>query len=164
MVVIQQISVTWSKAARGAPAAVLRNALPRSLPLIPAMGAYVYQRHSFFEKKGQYVHRLIEETSLDHLPRTTRSIEHLLVPAGLSVGVVWTAYDGQPRRRSRPEALLLPPDGLGRVITNGRHTTSRGGQYYTRDVYNIALVQHAEEDLFMRGTPMAICDFQANLF
>jgi hypothetical protein len=42
LVVVQQITISWTKAERNAANATERNALPRCLPLLPTTGAAVY--------------------------------------------------------------------------------------------------------------------------
>jgi hypothetical protein len=164
MVVLQRITVTWWKSARGAPAATLRNALPKALPLIPAKAAYVFQGHAFHEKGDGYAHRLVEETTSDEVPRQTGCIVHVVEQAGLSVGVFWGPYGGNPHRKSRPRAMLLAPGTIGRALVNARHTGSDGHWYYTRDIYNLALVERADEDLFTSAERIEVCDLEADLF
>lgn len=99
-VIIQQLSIVWTKGARGAPAASLRNALPRALPVTPYEAAYLYQRHVFSEADGCYRHRLREDQTGDQVPRTCRDLGLALQDGVLSLRTVWTAHMGQPPRKS----------------------------------------------------------------
>lgn len=60
--------------------------------------------------------------------------------------------------------MTLAAGETARFLTNGRHTTSEGGQYYTRTIYNVALTPASREDLFLRAEPGTTLRFEADLF
>jgi hypothetical protein len=162
-VVVQQITLVWTKPSRGGPAAVARNRLPRAYTMVLSDAAFVYQRHSITQDRGVFDRRIVEEYSAATVPRTARDLTLSLTSAGLRVDLRWTAHMGMPPRRPKTPALELRLGEYGRVVTNGRHT-SHDDQHYTRDIYNIAVCQDFTEDAFTALEPLKVCDFEANLF
>lgn len=94
-VVVQQLSIHWSKVTRGAPAATRRDALPRALPWIPAFAAYSYRHHAF-DEWNDYLQRLVEEDTSDRVPRTCRDLSLTLDGERLSLRIHWTDLMGSP--------------------------------------------------------------------
>jgi|CXWL01.1.fsa_nt_gi hypothetical protein len=162
VVIVQQLSVVWTKKSRGTPAAAVRNALPQALPVISHDAAYIYQRHAFSEAAG-YSHRLVEDQTANQVPRSCRDLGLTLEDGVLNVQLSWTAQMGQPPRKSSGVAKLTS-NQWARFFANGRHTDAEGSQCYRREIYNIALVPAATDDVFTRTAPTTVARLEADLF
>jgi hypothetical protein len=166
-IIVQQISVTWSKRERGAPAATVRNALPRAVPVICSSGAYLYQHHRF-SRRGDgdgYSHHLREDRVSDLVPTACQDLSLSLDADRLSVRISGSRL-GKPIRGAS-EVIQLALGQTVRFMANGRHTYSDGDWvywYYSREIYNVALVAEPTPDLFTRAAPERIVRFEADLF
>ncbi|HEX9952148.1 MAG TPA: hypothetical protein VGB53_10295 [Rubricoccaceae bacterium] len=172
MTVVQEITVWWTKTARSAPGATIRNAVPErfDLPFRPATMARFDIVH----------HRVLirEWTGFDDREETVE--EHRVVagqplrlgcvrvePGPDAVQVVY-AYDytcgGVPERTTRPRpVLLLKPGQWGRVVYNGRFEDRGTGEWlYKKVVANVAHVGDTPEAAFS-GEPSKMFSDLAHL-
>jgi hypothetical protein len=163
LLMVQHISVEWTKASRGGKGAALRNAVPEALPLkdIPATNdplALIYHHASFLQNdKFQNPHIKIKaevimsEQWLD-LPCTRIHIagEQVLVRYSFNSGT-----GGAPRRDDFPRDFTLMVSEWIRIKFNGRFREWEGAWYYRKTVLNIGLFEKIARNAFL-GEPTRI--------
>lgn len=167
--IAQEIKTTWTKASRGFPLSVRRNAVPDTF-IIPI--------HSLAAKDSMLLeHRVwfAEQENFD-LPHHTINtfaacdvISYGCVKLELmtdSINVVWqyNHHDGgAPDRGSKPkQAFSLTPNQCGRITYNGRFAYE-GGWSYRKTVLNIALVTSFDAQVFANHPPDFIYEQLAQL-
>ena len=74
-VVVQHIRVFWTKRSRGAPLSIIRNALPRALPVTPIQAAYIYQSYSFHEDDRAFYQGPHRRAESDEMPQREHFLE-----------------------------------------------------------------------------------------
>lgn len=163
MVVVQHIRVVWTKASRGAPGAVVRNAVPAAVLIETApLAPWVFHSVHFLERSGfkpESQHQFTRET---HRERD-RGLLLELLPDGLHVGFRWEPGVGQPPRHERREAFTLSVGGYARVIVNGRHAPDEG-HWYTQETYNVVFGDVVDVDTFTARPPTEVLDLRETLF
>jgi hypothetical protein len=165
ILIVQQIQTYWTKASRGAPAAVRRNAVPEALP-VPAPGAHwpgpapSRLHHKLWFSESKDFRTPAEEVILDPvfnpLPVGCVSILH-------RDEVVWTEfrYDGQfagqPDRGVLRKKIRTGPNEWAQVAYNGRFTHGYDGyQWYVKLVVNVGVFSEFAADVFTRAKPTAV--------
>ena len=149
-IIVQEITVWWTKRSRSAPGAAVRNAVPEAfdLPFRPAtMTRFDVVHHEVLVREWfGFDHP--EETVEGHA--VTPGVDFRLgcarvEPGPDAVQVVY-AYDfacgGAPERTTRPRPVLrLRASQWGRVVYNGRFEDRRSGEWlYKKVVVNVAHV------------------------
>ena len=163
-VVVQVVTVKWTKLTRPAPAAVTRNALPRAMPIHLAEAPYLFDEHLFLERpNGAFAHRLGKRRTGDHVPE--RESDLIFVPGAdgaLSVNLERSESMGAPRRRSPPIVIELRKERYCRFTTNGRHS-GWAEQWYTRQTYNVIATNRLSEEIFTARPPDKEYGMEADL-
>ncbi len=121
MVIIQLIYVTWTPKSRGAPEAIRRNAVAKSLPLQLVQSQFLFEKYYFGEPdfaKGEPV-----DLIKDCMPEKIDSLFLEFQNEELIVGFHYNYYEiGKPGRYDKRPALRLRPGQYGRLMVNGRHS------------------------------------------
>jgi hypothetical protein len=157
MFIVQRIWTEWTKRSRGGDAAVVRNAVPDSLPLPPPS--------SIGEDDG-LLHDVRYCESIDFRPQSTvRPIDIdktwefgslALHRRGdqVTVRFVWSWHaTGAPERKSH-DAFVLAPGQWGRLKCNGRFADADSGTWwYQQDVFNVAWIEALDPNRFLNTMP-----------
>lgn len=173
VLVIQEITATWTKASRGSPAAALRNAVPKAVPLpspIPPVptGGYILQLVLYGEKnafqsplvKVDLLRPLVKELSdaralVDIEPETRWVIPNIRIvhsDEGMRVELWWK--NGAPRREYPVlPKFTLKPDQWGRVEYNLRTSWYDGKWIYRHTVLNIGYLTRSSIGRFIDTAP-----------
>ena len=163
MLVVQLVTICWTKATRGAPLSNLRAELPRAFAIDGAPAACRVQRHGIAEWDG-FAPAPVQLESLAALPGSVGVLRVAPHKDGvLSLGILGTPFSGQPPRRAIPDAITLLPGQWARLVLNARHTSSRG-QYYCETVFNVAWGEAIARDCFLAGAADHVLDLKADLF
>jgi hypothetical protein len=163
MVWVQQVDILYTKASRGAPAATVRNHLPRAYPMqTNGVGVFFFERYKLLEWS-------------DFAPTLEGSEQALSVPdrcgdlvieaseEGLKVGLRWNSAMGRPKRHDKPNAITLSGGDTARLIINGRYA-SHSAQVYTEATYNVAFGDSLTPDVFVEMRDPALLDMRADLW
>jgi len=173
MVVVQVVRIVWTKASRGAPHASRRNALPRAFGVDPSRALYVFERHFIVETApGEFRNRSVERRTTNRVPSQQEELVLEEHGARLVLGLQWQSYrddsdnltgTGEPPREGNHRAVEIGIGQTARLVINGRHS-SHAEQWYTEDIFNVALVDKVEPDVFT-GRPCQVSFSQlADLF
>lgn len=171
ILVVQEIKTCWTKASRGGPGAVRRNAVPQvmKVPIRQLQGQEVRMVH----------HKaLFQEQACFHAPEEQLIVNSTLHP--LSVGCViirrseqsaWAEFrylgscGGAPERGWVRKTLKAGPDEWVRVVYNGRFS---GGWdafwWYEKMAVNVGLFTEVSASVFTRAPPVAEFEAMAHLF
>jgi len=154
MLVVQHIQVIWTKASRGAPGAVQRNAVPEVFELPPAIVG---------QTADLLVHQVIVRESNAFTPRIGDVVNEVLAPLALGM-LELRPEEGLARVVTRDGPTLVVPLGeWGRIRTNCRHSDYDTGQwYYSKDVVNVAVCARPDRGLF-QGEPDQYVDAERRL-
>lgn len=158
MIVVQHITLWWTKASRSAPGSAVRNAVPElfDLPFRPAtMAATGVAYHSVLIREWLgFGHR---EDASAALPADRDGTFHVgclrIRPGADRADVVYTyglACAGAPERTPMPRTVLsLRPGQWGRVVYNGRFEGARRQEWlYRKVVVNVAHLTGDEETVY----------------
>ncbi len=150
--VVQIITVEWTKKSRGAPQSATRNSIPESLPIIgysPADNAI--QTITFTEFNSFKSPRNIWRNDLNDSQFREHGLSFEKDGADLNLG-----YWGSPFRVSRQSVKILGTlkhNSYFRICTNGR-IAWEDTWAYRKAVYNIAYTKHIPaSDLFTKREP-----------
>lgn len=171
MIVVQEISVTWTKLSRGGQNAHLRNQVKEgfALPAIPKPEAAntlirhtikVDEAEQFDAERNQRVE--VQEFSLTKKPmvgavRLTLTEDKLAAIYTYSPSSV-----GAPARDPRAKTvLILTPGTWGRIVYNGRFGWD-SEWWYRKTVLNIGYFDEAPKKVFLEKPPHLFTDL-ANL-
>lgn len=178
MIVVQRLVTEWTKASRGAPGAVKRNATPAALPLPPGLleRREPYREHEVtfgerqaFEASGE---RVVGEARLPvDVWSRDRSPARLELLADGSLGVSFRPGNHIGAAAGRPpngDCFVLPVGTSGRVVWNGRFADYDTGTwwYYRKTVVNVANLADdlpLPADLFLRRSPTHVCSHMGRL-
>jgi hypothetical protein len=164
VLVVQVVTILWTKATRGAPRANERVSLPRSFVIELGTGECLVQQHRIAEWEA-FSPMLVESGKSLSLPG---GIEGLYVTRETDltylIGILGTPYFGQPKRRAIQNALKVTSGKYARIIVNARHTSSEGSQSYSETIYNVACGEEIPANRFLQGSPDHELDLKANLF
>jgi len=156
IILIQEIIVTWTKRARGGPAAAIRNAIPEALPLPPLPPVefpltLITDRVSM-GMSPKHTLKAIEIQANKRYPVACTSL--MLNDADLTVSFpTRDSCAGAPHRFGPRTVLNLALGSWGKVRYNGRYIGSFEGHWcYQKVVLNIAYVEAASATIFL-GTP-----------
>ncbi len=163
VVLVQHIRVVWTKASRGAPNAVRRNAVASAVPFNLGAGApWVFHSVRFREETG-----FAREHDRVLTQESYRERDHALllelVPDGVQVGFRWQPTMGQPPRREKRDAFTLTAGCYGRVVVNGRHS-AYDNHWYSQDTFNVIFQAEPRGDAFVVREPNGVLDLRASLF
>lgn len=162
MTIVQEITVWWTKTARSAPGATVRNAVPEcfDLPFRPAtMARFDVVRHGVLIREWTGFGDP-EETVEGHAvtPEQPLRLGCVRIEPGPDAAQVVYTYDfacgGAPERTSRPRPVLrLRAGQWGRVVYNGRFEDRETRDWlYKKVVANVAHVADPSEAVF-QGEP-----------
>jgi hypothetical protein len=79
-----------------------------------------------------------------------------LVKDRLHVHYTWGRAGGAPRRDSRRDVLILEKGQWGRVLYNGRHTSTSSDWWYEKWVFNIGFFAELDPRVFLGTTPVKV--------
>lgn len=176
MIVVQRLVTEWTKASRGAPGAVKRNAAPEALllpqGLLGRRDEYREHEVTFGEREGFEAsgERVVGEARLPAdvwaRDRSPARLE-LLADGSLDVSFHPGNYIGAASGRPpNGDCFVLPHGTWGRVVWNGRFGDyDTGVWYYRKGVVNVANLPDGEAvqaDLFLRPTP-TVCSHLGRL-
>jgi hypothetical protein len=168
-VVAQRIVVRWTKASRGAPGAVKRNAVPEGFAFdfqgIADLDAVaVVERLSFDEAREFRIQQ--GSSSLETVEMVERGTNVRLLPVGedlqvtrLPMGGASLAYP--PALRQAKSAFTLTPGSWGRLRANARFGSGWDGDWsYEKVVWNVAwkLDMPRGSTVFVDTQPAAVLD------
>jgi hypothetical protein len=159
---VQQIEILYTKASRGAPQANVRNRLPRAFVMQGGNDAFYFEHYKLLESKD-FVANLQDRSSAASPPKRKNGLTIELSENSATVGLIWNASIGQPRRENKLSAIRLKPGKTARLCINGRHA-SYSGQFYTEITYNVAFGDAISNDVFMKAEPDSVFDLRADLF
>lgn len=147
---IQLVTVSWTKASRGGPAAARRNQLPRAFLLHAHGGSFnVIDRHAFMEvAPGEFSRRLSRTGQAPTLPAQVDGL--LLEERGgqLVVGFRWDGnIHGKPDRGHRRRVGALAPGESAQLRLNGRHSSD--AHWYSQHTFNLAYGPRHDEHSFV---------------
>lgn len=166
MIIVQNVTIFWTKATRGAPRSNERSVLPRAFQIDAcANKSKKYEFSSFvMSESNGFTLTKREVTHSDVLPRIQGCLALFEEMDGcLSLGLRWVSSDGQPKRYPRPEAIKLHKGEWAQLSINGRHT-NYSGQYYSEDTYNVAYGDEFQPDIFVSTVPNKEFSLKSDLF
>ena len=165
MMIIQFITVHWTKKSRGAPEASLRNLVPEAFPLPHSLAEYgknmlqeidVYETNQF-EHPNVTVNFDVTFANLRNL-----NLEFMSSSDGLGV-FFW----GDTKRPSYPKAkkvFTLSKGTYGRIISNGRFS-SESMWHYQKHIYNIYFGETTlNGQYFEENNPASLYKDETNLY
>jgi len=166
LIAIQELSTHWTKAARGAPLATLRNASPRTLrlPDVPKRSGVSDILHRVrFDERVDFEPRQLDEAVLG---RRYSEIHGLTVVHDVHrarVTYSWTMACGAPERPASTPIWLAPGEWC-QVLHNGRFALDSAPWTYQSTVINVALLAEFEADVFLKGSSTRVVDCLADLW
>jgi hypothetical protein len=175
MILVQHIISSWSKASRGGPSAVLRNAVPEALPLpnvaVNKRGNALIQHTASYGEGNDFA-----APSHDSLTAESAGVIRIgcvrVEPLDGGARVAFE-YDfrvaGMPPRDTHPRAWAKADFGLavgewGRVLYNGRFPSDEGGWWYQKTVVNVGCYDAVRADVFVSTRPLYTTDRMARLW
>jgi hypothetical protein len=175
LIIIQRISINWSKKSRGGSLASERNAVPEALAipvenLKKPIDGLIEHDVSYYERHGfsmPWRSELTQE-SAGRLRLGCLVIE----PIGSGLQVTFE-YDsgcaGMPPRHAPlggipSTRMQLQPGQWGRMLYNGRFTHGESDWWYEKWVFNIGLFEKLEEDVFVAKQPAQVISQMAMLW
>lgn len=162
MIVVQKITLVWTKRSRGGEGAQRRAAVPLAfeLPAFPA-GDAAYHVLLSHEHSG-FATRDVERRP--SLPERDACVLFERRGDGLRVGYQWAGACGAPRRGAvSPRWLMeLRLGDYGRVLHNGRFS-GEDHWWYQQIVFNVAIADVVASDLFTRVAPTVTADLRERL-
>jgi hypothetical protein len=159
---VQQVDILYTKASRGAPQATVRNHLPRAFVMHGGADAFYFEHYKLLESTD-FALNLQDRSSAASPPKRKNGLAIELSENSVTVGLIWNASIGQPRRENKLRAIVLKPGETARLSINGRHA-SYSGQFYTEATYNVAFGNSISNDVFIKAEPDSVFDLRADLF
>lgn len=166
MLVVQIVTIWWTKALRDAEGAVLRRDLPRAFPIDDPTDGFLLQ-HLRLEDRSSFAPKLIKR---EMRPTPPACLDELRIArsgdGAYTFGLTGTTGGGMPRRHPIPELVVVEPGSWARITVNARHT-SYSGQHYSETTYNVAVASRGSAtaiDLFQSTAPARDKDLRAHLF
>lgn len=157
ILVVQQVTVIWTKTTRSAPEATVRNALPTAYPitLFPAPESFPAQalliEKIYLHERDQFRHSQREHTLQEMQSGKSYTVDNVRIRTdGEHVIVVYAyqSWSGAPRRQAPPRQIMtVQPGEWGEISYNGR-TGGYDGWYYHQTTLNIGCFQTLPEDPF----------------
>ncbi|MFT3775342.1 MAG: hypothetical protein QM820_59090 [Minicystis sp.] len=164
MLWIQQVTIIWTKATRGAPGARDRNQRPRAFPMLTPSSdvAMSFEMYRMDEADG-FVPRRLEAQSFDTTmsPTSDLAIRRRL-DESVALRLNYNPYVGQPMRPNS-KSVVIRSGETAQLRTNGRYA-GYYGQHYTELVFNAALGPDLHPEVFLRREPTHVLDIRADLF
>lgn len=160
MLVVQRITTEWTKISRGGDGATKRNVTPIAMELPPLAGVssnYLLHNIRYHEWKDfAYQADVVELDASTHIriePVFLQFTENVV-----EVRFVWSWHHcGAPERDSH-DLFRLSLGQWGRFTCNGRFgaQTLCGSEWrYHKTVFNIAVIDEFDENLFIATSPNA---------
>ena len=121
MVWVQQVDILYTKASRGAPAASVRNRLPRAFAMhTTGAGEFFSERYTLREG-ADFVPSLEERGQSPWAPHGYGDLVLDASEQVVRLGLRWNYFLGQPARHNKPTAItLLKGQTAPSVITQNR--------------------------------------------
>lgn len=161
MLVVQQVTILWTKATRGAPRANERTSLPRAFVVEPCSALCLIQHYRMAEW-NQFDIELQTSQSSPQIPGAVDALRLRPTPEK-EIVLGFGSHSGQPVRHPVNQAATLRAGQWAQLIVNARHT-SYSGQHYSEDIFNVAYGDGLPPDVFLRGEPDYLIDLKADLF
>lgn len=163
MIVVQRITVQWTRASRGMPGAGIRNNLPTAMRLPTGDGDYGgFLVHEVVFSEAQSFapqEKLLRHDDLKHYWKLTFAEEDGKVPVRFDY--CWHRH-GAPKRRGH-RLFALAPGQTGWMAINGRHAYYDGVSYSCNYV-SVGNVEKISPDLFLATNPVRRVDKRDQLF
>ncbi len=159
MLLIQEIEVSWTKASRGAPGSIQRNAVPECLEMLMPEGAWpsdkwLYQKAMFSEHSG-FTNPFNQIDALEpfkvkffgalQLSREDEGIGVTLKPFN------WRGMPGYAPPSGRQ--FTLRGNTYARIRYNWRIAHDEGGWAYGKTVFNLIEAAHFNPSVFTQNEP-----------
>jgi hypothetical protein len=165
MIIVQELETWWTKHSRGAPAAHLRNATPKALPV--PMGVdrkQPFLLHSVrFDETESFSPRALAASPAVSLERPARCIElREHAPGKLVVTFAWNGMCGAPRR-PRGAPIQLREGTWCRISYNGRHGSDDAWWYFSA-IVNVAFATEPDANVFLNSGPVAVSEHLEDLW
>lgn len=154
-ILVQKLTVHWTKDSRGGRGAAARNAVPLALP---RPGPAVAWHAVAFREADAFSSEL--EAAEQEIPHAIETELSLRVAADL-VSILPLSPFGAPLRHRRPPRARIELRQSVRWILNSRDGRDQGW-LYTQVVYNVALADAADLMVFTRD-PAVVVDERAAL-
>lgn len=154
--VIQHISTVWTKKSRGGHAAGRRNAVPTACTLPTevfdspfSLHNAIFPEHSDFRQEDEF--KLFSE--IQHLENSI--LKFFTFDDTIKVRFYRDGYNAAtPSPLPYVDLFSLRESEWGSFIYNGRYADiNTGNWWYEKNVYNIAIIKHANERLFLTSKP-----------
>lgn len=160
MLIVQRITTEWTKASRGGDSATKRNATPNAMQLPPLAGAssgYLLHDIRYLEWEHFECHADVVESDFQTHIRIEPVFLHV-TREHVTARFVWSWHHcGAPERDSH-DLFHLSLGQWGRFTCNGRFgaESSSGREWgYHKTVFNVALTELFDKNLFIETTPDA---------
>ena len=154
-ILIQKLTVQWTKDSRGGRGATARNAVPLALP---RPGPEVAWHAIAFREGDAFSPEL--EAAAQEIPQAVETELSLRVGTDLASILPLPPFGAPLRHRRAPRARIELGQSV-RWILNSRDGRDRGW-YYVQIVYNVALADPSDLMVFARD-PSAVVDERAAL-
>jgi hypothetical protein len=167
MVIVQRLRTEWTKKSRGGNEAGVRNGVPESLPLPsfePGAKIVVHEARFLESESFQCRDDVTEVQPGDAFELGAMRIT--LQQDGLAVTFAWSWTQAGAPERWPKKAFTLVAGQWGRLQYNGRFGPSTFDDdtwWYRKDVFNVALCESIDRNLFTRTDPDFSASFLAQL-
>ncbi len=163
MILIQRITVEWTKESRGGRGAAVRNSFPEAFTVPPfdqSNDAFIVHSvrfrewENFVNLEDLKCFSTAKEAQIEPL-RIHPHEDHLVVR------FVWDAMHCGAPERSSHEIFHVARGHWGRFLCNGRFgpVSSWGCQWhYHKTIFNIAFVDSLDPSLFVNSQPQSVQD------
>ena len=168
--IVQIISLRWSKQSRGGPGATARNKVARALPLhdTTSEGWHLERWHYQEAADGSFSPAPVRAGQFTSLPARFDGLllshEVRQDQAILKAQLCWDKYfHGMPPRHTPSSTLRLTVGETAQICINGRHGLGNA-HTYTRHCYNIAYGGQIAADVFVAQPFRHRLELEAQLF
>lgn len=160
MLLIQEIDVSWTKASRGAPGSIQRNAVPECLEMSMPKGAWpsdkwLYQKSMFSEHKN-FANPFNQIDALEAFKlKSFGALEFNRENEGIGVTLKpgdWRGMPGYPPPSGRH--FILHDNAYARIRYNWRIAHEEGGWAYGKTVFNLIETARFNAGIFVQNEPV----------
>ncbi len=172
LILVQVITIVWSKASRGGRAAGLRNRVPAALPIPAAFDLGTELRgivHDvWYGEEDGFAHPRAADVRAVPVVDTVHHGDLALTPTDgmIRVDLNWGAFD-TPRRRPIRGVMTLRPEEWGQLRYNGRSSGVTGYDHpwrYTQSTINVGIFHAPHADAFLETEPTKMFRGMADLW
>lgn len=161
----QKVTVYWSKAARGMPAADMRAKCPSAFALTAAQLAQLAAEHAHVAvlmQEPTFTPQVVVSTHPSFQDKLEWGAVTVKFPKNAECVVRYTyswLATGAPDRSERPPIVCpIRPGELVRVEYNGRSSWPDGQWRYEQTVLNVVLTERQNIDMFLASPARAVTD------